>query len=301
MKRPNTREGSACERFVPSTQGAAATRHGGDDVAGTTDRALLHAGMDSDKEGVPTIQKTVELTIGCRIHVSLKGVPKHIVGRLRKTATFPNPEFYKRQRMRMQTYPHTRFIFSGELRTDELVLPRGLLDQIVLILEGAGAHIATRDERLARRRMTVAFAGELTQRQKGAVNALKKTDTGVLVAPPGFGKTVVGCALIAERGVSTLVLVHRQPLLDQWRESMVRFLGLDSKDIGILGGAKRTITGRLDLVMLQTLTRRGESDSHNIHVIIDGAIIFLRCRETVQAAPARYVLGLRNAVSKGRA
>jgi len=298
VKRPNTHEVQRLlERFVSSTQRATATRHGGHDVAATTDRSLLHAGMDSNKEGAPTIQETVELTIGSMIHVSLKGVPQHIVGRLRKTATFPNPEFYKRQRMRMQTYPHTRFIFSGELRPDELVLPRGLLDQIVLILERAGAQIVTRDERLARRRMAVAFAGELTQRQKGAVNALKKTDTGVLVAPPGFGKTVVGCALIAERGVSTLVLVHRQPLLDQWKESMVRFLGLDSKDIGILGGAKRTITGRLDLVMLQTLTRRGdigELAHQYTHVIIDEChhIPAVSFEAVLKQLPARYVLGL---------
>lgn len=298
VKRPNTCEVQRLlERFVPRTRGAPATRPDGDDVAGTTDHALLHAGINSGKEGAPTIHETVEITIGCMIHVSLRGVPQHIVGRLRKTATFPNPEFYKRQRMRMQTYPHSRFIFSGELRPDELVLPRGLLDQITLILEGAGAHIVTRDERLAKRRMTVTFAGELTPRQKGALNALKKTDAGVLVAPPGFEKMVVGCALIAERGVPTLVLVHRQPLLDQWKESIIRLLGFDSKDIGILGGSKKTITGKLDLVMLQTLTRMGEIRelAHRYtHVIIDEChhIPAVSFEAVLKQLPARYVLGL---------
>lgn len=298
VKRPNYHEVQRLlDRFVSNAQGLAARRHGFDDVAWITDRAILDTGIGSGEAGVPTIQGTVELAIGFRIHIPLKGLPEKIVGRLRKTASFPNPEFYKRQRMRLQTYPHARFICSGELRPDEMILPRGLLDQIVLILRGAGAQVVTRDERLAKRRITVEFAGELTQSQKGAVKVLKKTDIGVLVAPPGFGKTVVGCALIAERRVSTLVLVHRQPLLDQWKESMVKFLRLNPKDIGILGGTIKKTTGALDLMMLQTLTRMGdlgEMAHRYSQVIVDEChhIPAVSFEGVLKQLPARYVLGL---------
>jgi superfamily II DNA or RNA helicase len=56
--------------------------------------------------------------------------------------------------------------------------------------------------------------------------------TGVLVAPPGSGKTVMATALIAQRGCSTLVLVHRRPLLEQWVKRLARFLDLDPTQIG---------------------------------------------------------------------
>ncbi len=49
-------------------------------------------------------------------------------------------------------------------------------------------------------------------------------DTGVLAATTAFGKTVVAAWLIAQRGVSTLVLVHRRQLLDQWIERLSMFL-----------------------------------------------------------------------------
>jgi superfamily II DNA or RNA helicase len=49
-------------------------------------------------------------------------------------------------------------------------------------------------------------------------------DEGIICAPTAFGKTVVGAALIAARKVNTLVLVHRQQLLDQWRERLAAFL-----------------------------------------------------------------------------
>lgn len=57
-------------------------------------------------------------------------------------------------------------------------------------------------------------------------------------ASPAFGKTAVAAWLIAKRKVNTLVLVHRQQLLDQWHERLAMFLGssgsrmLPSRDYG---------------------------------------------------------------------
>jgi superfamily II DNA or RNA helicase len=50
------------------------------------------------------------------------------------------------------------------------------------------------------------------------------------------GKTVVGCYPVAPRARSTLILVHRQPLLDQWVNQLATFLGIDAKAIGRIGG-----------------------------------------------------------------
>ena len=60
--------------------------------------------------------------------------------------------------------------------------------------------------------------------QQKVVKALLRHDIGVFVAPPGVGKTVVGTYLVAERRCSTLILVHRRPLLDQWLAQLSLFL-----------------------------------------------------------------------------
>ena len=104
--------------------------------------------------------------------------------------------------------------------------------------------------------MEVDFNGQLTTVQRAAVTALLAHDIGVFVAPPGIGKTVVGTYLVAQRARSTLILVHRQPLLDQWVAQLSLFLGIDTKAIGQIGGGKRKPTGRLDVAMLQSLVRR---------------------------------------------
>ncbi len=288
---------SLLHRFIPQTTGATTPSGAFDDVAWAVDQSLFNTPMGRGDEDQPTISGPVEITVGAMVRVPLDGLPGKIVGRLKKMASFPNPEFYKLQRMRMQTYPHTRFICSAELRPNEMRLPRGMLERVTEILAGAGAEVSVRDERLAKKRIKVKFTGELTPPQDKAVRTLKKTDLGVLVAPPGFGKTVVGCAMIAARQVSTLVLVHRQPLLDQWKEKLSAWLGLAPQAIGILGGTKKTITGMLDVIMLQTLTRMG--DLHELalnysQIIVDEChhIPAVSFEGILKQLPARYVLGL---------
>ena len=85
-------------------------------------------------------------------------------------------------------------------------------------------------------------------------------DTGVLAATTAFGKTVVAAWLIAQRGVNTLVLVHRRQLLDQWVERLSAFLDLPPAAIGRIGGGRNKPTGRIDVAVIQSLVRKGVVD-----------------------------------------
>src|ERR1019366_5328269 len=104
---------------------------------------------------------------------------------------------------------------------------------------------ALRDERFAGTPIDVRFQGELRPEQQLAANALAAHDIGVLAATTAFGKTVVAAWLIARRGVNTLILVHRQQLLEQWVERLSSFLGVPAKSIGRLGGGRKKLTGEI--------------------------------------------------------
>jgi len=122
-------------------------------------------------------------------------------------------------------------------------------------------------------------------------------DTGIFVAPPGSGKTVVGAYLIAARARNALVLVHRKPLRDQWVAQLARFLGLDLGTIGTLGGGRARLNGGLDVAMIQSLVRGGEVDDRIAqygHVLIDEChhVPAFAFERVVSATPARYVVGL---------
>lgn len=160
-----------------------------------------------------------------------------------------------------------------------------------------------RDERHAGRPLDLTFQGELRRDQQVAADALLAHDTGVLAATTAFGKPVVGAWLIARRGVSTLVLVHRRQLLDQWVERLSTFLGLPDKSIGRIGGGRNTLTGLLDVAVIQSLVKKGVVDDRVAgygHLIVDEChhLSAHSFEQVASQAKARFVLGLSATVAR---
>ncbi|MGB9578448.1 MAG: DEAD/DEAH box helicase family protein, partial [Halothiobacillaceae bacterium] len=143
----------------------------------------------------------------------------------------------------------------------------------------------------------VSFAGTLSLDQEAAVAAMLHHETGVLCAPTAFGKTVTAAAMIAHRGVNTLMLVHRTELLKQWQERLQSFLGVGKGVVGAIGGGKAKLTGKIDIAVMQPVSRQGEVNplvEDYGHVIVDechhvGAVSFDAILKRVKA---KYVLGL---------
>jgi superfamily II DNA or RNA helicase len=216
------------------------------------DEAVLDISHAPVKPGLLTGEITVRLDAALHLPRTL---PTALLAALRRLATLANPEFHEKLRLRFATYDTPRFLFAGEWHPDRLVLPRGMLERALALLETAGATVAVQDARTAGTRIAWTFSGELRPEQTDAVKAMAVHENGVLCAPPGAGKTVMGCALIARARTSALVLVHRAVLLDQWRDAAMRFLGLKRKEIGTLRGKAARPTHRLDLAMLPSLAR----------------------------------------------
>lgn len=197
----------------------------------------------------------ITLRLDSRLHVP-RSIPASVLAAIKRLATFANPLFHEKLRLRFSTHDTPRFIFAGEWHPDRLVVPRGASEAAIDLLESAGAVIQVQDARREGNRARWKFLGELRPEQEAAVRDLMKHDYSVLCAPPGAGKTVVGCALAARHKTATLVLVHRAILLDQWRKEAGRFLGLEKrKDIGIWRGSTRRLTRQFDIAMLPSLTR----------------------------------------------
>jgi superfamily II DNA or RNA helicase len=205
--------------------------------------------------------------------------------------------------MRLPTFGKPRVISCAELFAKHIALPRGCFDVAFNLLAANGIRPELRDERCNGSPLGTRFLGTLTKEQQAAVNALMTRDTGVLAATTAFGKTVVACRLIAERNTNTLILVHRQQLLDQWVAQLRAFLDMDANHIGVIRGGRKRPTGLVDVATIQSLVRKGEvSDlvAHYGHLVADechhlSAVSF---EAVARAAKAKYVLGLSATVTR---
>ncbi len=243
------------------------------------------------------LPETVRSVRANMVYIEKEGLPAQMITRLRRIAAFQNPEFYRAQRMRLSTFDKPRVICCAEDYPRHLALPRGCLDKAMSLLFEHGVSPIIEDERFLGTPADFAFHGELSEVQKEAVRTLLSFDDGVLSAPTGFGKTVVGASMIASRKANTLVLVHRRQLLDQWRAQLATFLELTPESIGQIGGGKVAPNGKLDVGMIQSLNRSGVVDDivgTYGHIIVDEChhVSAFSFEQVLKQAKARYVLGL---------
>lgn len=240
---------------------------------------------------------SLTVTLANLIYFEKAQLPQALANRLIRLAAFQNPEFYKAQAMRMSVWDKPRVIGCAENYPQHIAIPRGCLDATLSLLRENGIACDLRDERFGGRPLDVPFVGNLRLDQEVAVAAMLPFDAGVLCAPTAFGKTVTAAAMIARRGVNTLVLVHRTELLKQWQERLQAFLGVGKSVVGTIGGGKGRLTGKIDIAVMQSLSRQGEVSplvEDYGHVIIDechhvGAVSF---DAILKRTKAQYVLGL---------
>ncbi len=250
-----------------------------------------------------TIPEKVSLTLGDQIYLDKSELTPSLRNRLLRLAAFQNPEFYKAQAMRLPTYQLPRIIACAEEYPDHFALPRGCLEDVKKLLKHYGIRRKTKDTRYQGVPIQVQFKGELREDQLKAMESLLKHDTGVLAATTAFGKTVLAAAMIAERGVNTLILVHRKQLMEQWVERLTTFLTMQEDEIGRLGGGRRKLKGRVDVALLPSLVRKGNVDDR---IAEYGQIIVDECHHVsarsfelgLRRAKAKYVLGLSATVTR---
>ena len=252
---------------------------------------------------VGPLPEKLELVLADQIYIGKEGLVPALRNRLLRLAAFQNPEFYRAQAMRLPTYDKPRIIACAEDHPKHIALPRGCLDEVRQTIEALKIQPVQRDERYGGSPLNVSFCGALRPQQEAAALALLQHETGVLAATTAFGKTVIAAWLIAQRGVNTLVLVHRRQLLEQWIDRLSSFLGLPGNSIGRLGGGRRRLTGTLDVALIQSMVRKGVVDDRvgdYGHLIVDECHhLSARSFELVaRRARAKFVMGLSATVTR---
>lgn len=259
--------------------------------------AALPSRRRRDSPIVGPLPQHIDLVLSNQVYFPKADLTPSMRNRLISLAAFQNPEFYKAQALHLSMLGKPRIIACCEDLPNHLGLPRGCLDEVLNLFQSLKVEVKLIDERYPGTPVDLQFHGVLRRDQQDAAEALLQHDTGVLSASTAFGKTVVATYLVAQRKVNTLIVVHRRQLLHQWVEALSRFLGLTSKEIGQIGGGKRTPTEKIDVAMVQSLCRKGIVDDivgKYGYVIVDEChhIPAVTFEQVVRQSKARYLTGL---------
>ena len=256
--------------------------------------------------------KAITITVADKIYIPLNSISAKVLNHIKRIAAFRNPEFYKKQAMRMSTYGIPRIISCFDITDDYLAMPRGCKEAIMKLLDSNGAKYTIVDETNHGKAVAVTFLGTEREEQLDAIESLLPFDNGVLHATTAFGKTVTAASLIARRKVNTLILVHSKALLTQWHERLSEFLDIDYKEpepvkkrgrrkaflpIGCLDSTTNTVHGVIDIALLQSCFEDGEVKSFVQDygmVIVDEChhVSSITFEKVLKSVKAQYVHGL---------
>ena len=243
------------------------------------------------------LPESLSLVLANQIFIEKDGLPQPLANRLIRLAAFQNPEFYKAQALRLSVWDKPRIIGCAENYPQHIALPRGCLEAVQELLEENNVAVHVQDKRLIGSKVAAKFIGNLRNDQKSAVRDMMRQEIGVLCAPTAFGKTVTAAKLISRRKRSTLILVHRTELLNQWQERIATFLDLPVDSLGVLGGGKKKLTGKIDIAVMQSLVRRenlGELLDSYGHIVIDEChhLSAFSFEALLKQVNAKYIVGL---------
>ncbi len=243
-----------------------------------------------------TFPKKTKIILKNQIIIKKKNFSEQILNQLKQTAVFQNPEFYKKQNMRLPVYNIPRFIDCSEEDEENLYLPRGNLFEIKDFFDKNNCELIMEDNRTSGNKIDVTFEKKLYPEQKDALSELLKNDMGLLSAGTGFGKTIVILALIAKRKVSTLIIVNTSALLEQWKKSIEEFLNIKP---GSFNSGKNKLSGIIDVALIQSLIEKKTGIVKKLQenygmIIIDEChhISAFSYEKVIKSFDSKYVYGL---------
>lgn len=246
------------------------------------------------------------------LYIPLAELSANAKNQIKRLSAFKNPDFYRAQAMRLPIYDKPRIICTADITEDYIAIPRGCEDALCNLLDEADVLYAIEDKTNVGEPILVAFNGELREEQQPAADALLDKNIGVLSATTAFGKTVIASYMIGQRKTNTLIFVHTQALMTQWKKSLETFLHFDItppeekkgrgrkkpwSPVGVLGAGKDTLHGVVDVAVMQSLVNGDE-----VKEIVRnyGMIIVDECHHVsavnfemiLKYANAKYVYGL---------
>jgi superfamily II DNA or RNA helicase len=236
------------------------------------------------------------LTITIKENLQLQNVPPEIMEILVEKLEFINPKWLENDRMGRWNRGTPRVLkFYDKVGRTGLWIPRGYIRHLINLCRRQGIAFRIDDQRRRLKPLNFVFSGRLKPFQKIAVDKMLAKDFGTLSSATGSGKTVMALYMIAKRKQPALIIVHTKELAAQWIERIGTFIGIQSENVGFIGGGKKRIGEKITVALVQSLYKCADEVAENI-----GFLLVDECHrcpsrtftEAVSCFDSQYMLGL---------
>ena len=250
--------------------------------------------VEKDLKNIDFPINSFEIVLESGIKFKTSNFSKSFISKLKSFATFENPQIKLLLSLRKPLYNIPKYLKGYEENSDFLTLPRGLKESLFLYFKENLLNFSIKDERIYEQIETKVVNYTLRPEQEDAIKEILKYDSSICVAPPGFGKTLIGAKIFEQRAVKTLIIVNKNMLLDQWISRFVDYFGYKKFDIGYLGKGSNKLNGNIDVATMQSLNNTPELIKTYTQVIVDEChhIPALTFEQIVKNFKGRYILGL---------
>lgn len=268
--------------------------------------------LDEVLHAVSTIEPTNAVTLGNgdshELYISLNNtiqlnrsaLPIQLVNFLKEELNFVNTEFIIKKKSGRNTFGTERYFKFVEETETSVILPRGFAGKLLRFCRETNITFEFNDERKKKLPINFQFNTALRDYQNAALTGSAKKDMGVIVAPPGSGKTIIGLKIIADKQQPALIVVHRKQLMDQWIERVQTFLSIPKHEIGKIGQGKFKIGKHITIATIQSLSKKLAKPGNTELKESFGTILIDEChhipaesyRNTVQQFNSYYLYGL---------
>lgn len=239
----------------------------------------------------------LDIVIGNQIYLKRKQLSQKLIEFLKEQLNIYNAEYWTKKKIGKSIFNTEKFFMLIKESATEVIIPRGFSAALIAYCKEELIPYKIIDKRTKKENIDFDSNIELVEHQEIALEKIRKKDFGVIVSPPGSGKTVIGLAIISEKQQPALIIVHRKQLLDQWLERIENFLKIPKKEIGQIGNQKNKIGKHITIAMIQSLAKIND---YSLLANSFGTILIDEChhipaksfREAIVHFNAFYLYGL---------
>jgi superfamily II DNA or RNA helicase len=240
---------------------------------------------------------SIQIFVDGNIILNKNGLSKSIINFIKEELNIFNKEYGMKKRLGKSTFTTERYFHLIEEAENKVILPRGFLSRLTEFLDGNNISFTLTQTKNELTDVSFSNLIELKAEQENTVIQMLKSSSGILVAPPGSGKTIMALEIIAQRKLPAIILVHRNQLLHQWVERIEQFLGIPKAHIGVISGVKKKVGKQITVASIQSLVKYKNFDEIRSEF---GVVIIDEChhipaktyRETIRSFNSRYCYGL---------